>query len=105
MVDTMFTSGQAPKFVWDAINTEKLAFHDIEPFEAEEVFTDPEAYFRRTRKGKGAASRHLKRYTVIGRAYSGRLLKVVFEIQPEGVRPVTAFDAGKRDYAVYWNRE
>ena len=58
----------------------------------------------RARKGKTVASKDLKRYTIIGRAYSGRLLKVPFEVLAEGIRPVTAFDAGKRDYALYWNK-
>lgn len=100
----VFTSGKPPNFVWDDTNVEKLAVHDIEPYEVEEVFTDSDRYLRRARKGTASSSVDLKRYTVIGRTYSGRLLKIPFEILPEGVRPVTAFDAGKRDYAVYWRQ-
>jgi len=98
----MFTSGNFPDFIWDDINLEKLALHNVEPYEVEEAFTDPEAVPRRARKGRTSASRDLKRYTLVGRAFSGRLLKVPFEVLHEGVRPVTAFDAGKRDYTQYF---
>ena len=97
----MFPSRNNPRFVWDHINRRKVQAHQIEEDEVEEVFTDPDVDIRRTRKGEG---RGLKRYVATGRTESGRLLKVPFELVEGGVRPVTAYDAGARDYRLYYRQ-
>jgi uncharacterized DUF497 family protein len=91
-----------PTFLWDEVNLRKVEAHDIDPEEVEEVFTDPDQDVRRTRTGEGQKSASLRRYQIIGRTDAGRLLKVPFEIIEGKVRPVTAYDAGKRDYQLYW---
>lgn len=96
----MFFGRKEPFFIWDRVNRRKVEAHQVEPEEVEEVFEDPDRYIRRSHSG---ATDH-KRYFILGRTYSGRLLKVPFEVLEDGVRPVTAFNAGKRDYALYWKR-
>ncbi|UCH24805.1 MAG: BrnT family toxin [Trueperaceae bacterium] len=94
------TSQRPTHFIWDEINLRKVERHRLTPEEIEEVFTDPTGDVRRTRKSVGGQVR----YQIIGRTESGRLLKVPFEISKRGIRPITAFDAGKRDYHLYWRK-
>jgi hypothetical protein len=45
-----------------------------------------------------------RKIEIIGHTESGRLLKVPFDVIGGRVRPVTGYDAGKRDYALYWRQ-
>ena len=79
-------------FEWDDGNVLHLALgHGIEPEEAEEVLAVA-PLFRKTKLGH---------YVAFGRAFSGRLLVVVFEKKDKGlVRVITGWDmnASERNY-------
>jgi uncharacterized DUF497 family protein len=77
-------------FDWDNGNTRHIARHAITVSEVEEVFAnDPADIGFETVEGEG-------RWTVIGHTDSLRFLVVVWTMRGEGVRPITAFEAGKR---------
>lgn len=81
------------RFDWDDGNVIHIARHEIEPWEAEEVFNEFPLY----RKAKA------NRLTACGRTDSGRYLFVVFERKPGGVvRVVTARDANLSERRYYW---
>jgi len=46
----MFPLENLPDFIWDEVNLEKIALHDVEPYEVEEVFTDSKAKPRSKRQ-------------------------------------------------------
>jgi uncharacterized DUF497 family protein len=80
-------------FEWDDVNILHLALgHGIEPEEAEEVFVG-RPVFRKTKRGH---------YAAFGRAQSGRLLVIVFEMKAgAAARVITGWDmsaAERRDY-------
>ncbi len=79
-------------FEWDDGNELHLALrHGIEPEEAEEVLAGT-PLVRKTRRGH---------YAAFGRALSGRLLVIVFEMRSRGVaRVITGWDmsASERRY-------
>jgi uncharacterized DUF497 family protein len=79
-------------FDWDDGNELHLALrHGIEPEEGEEVFAEA-PLVRKTRRGP---------YAAFGRAISGRLLVIVFEMRSGGgARVITGWDmsAAERRY-------
>lgn len=83
---------QEYEFWWDESNTDHIANHGIEPFEAEEVLAN-QAWVRRADGDK---------YLAYGQTNSGRYLLVVFARKPNArLRVVTARDmtsAEKRRY-------
>jgi len=77
-------------FDWDSGNTRHIARHGITGAEVEEIFAhDPAAIGFETIEGEG-------RWTVIGHTNSLRFLVVVWTMRGQDVRPITAFEAGKR---------
>jgi uncharacterized protein len=75
---------------WDRANTRHITLHGIVAREVEEVFAnDPADIGFETVEGEG-------RWTVIGHTDSFRFLVVVWTMRGEAVRPITAFEAGKR---------
>jgi len=78
------------RFNWDGGNTRHIARHGITSREVEEMFAnDPVDIRYETVGGEG-------RWTVIGHTHSMRFLVVVWTMRGEDVRPITAFEAGKR---------
>jgi uncharacterized protein len=77
-------------FAWDNGNTRHIARHAIIAGEVEEVFAnDPADIGFETVEGEG-------RWTVVGHTDSLRFLVVVWTMRSENIRPITAFEAGKR---------
>jgi len=77
-------------FHWDSGNTRHIARHGITSGEIEEVFAnDPADIGFETVEGEG-------RWTAIGHSDSLRILIVVWTMRGEAVRPITAFEAGRR---------
>lgn len=72
--------GQA-KWVWDEWNTDHIAQHEVEPFEAEEVGNHPR-YVERRRD----------RYLAWGATAAGRFLLVVYVNKPLGRYVISARD-------------
>ena len=60
------------------------AKHNVNDWEAEEIFFNVEANLR-IRKSKG---RHKKRYVAYGRTYAGRYLFVAYKLHPGGIAEV-----------------
>lgn len=79
-------------FEWDDGNELHLALrHGIEPEEAEELFAQT-PLIRKTKRGH---------YAAFGRSQAGRLLVIVFEVNPGGIaRVITGWDmsAAERRY-------
>ena len=70
-------------FWWDEKNTEHIANHGVEPYEAEEVLDD-DPYVLKAGQDK---------YAAYGQASSGRYLLVVFALKSENrIRVITARD-------------
>jgi Uncharacterized protein conserved in bacteria len=77
-------------FDWDRGNMGHIALHGITASEVEEVFAnDPADIGFETVEGEG-------RWTVIGHTDTPRFLVVVWTMRGENVRPITAFEAGRR---------
>jgi uncharacterized protein len=77
-------------FDWDPGNTRHIARHGVTPREVEELFAnDPADIGFQTVEGEG-------RWTAVGHSNSLRILVVVWTMRGEAVRPITAFEAGKR---------
>ena len=60
------------------------AKHNVNDWEAEEIFFNAEANLR-IRKSKG---RHKRRYVAYGRTYDGRYLFVAYKLHPGGIAEV-----------------
>ena len=77
-------------FAWDHGNTSHIARHAITVSEVEEVLAnDPADIGFETVEDEG-------RWTAVGHTDSLRFLVVVWTMQGENIRPITAFEAGKR---------
>lgn len=74
---------------WDEANTDHIAWHGIDPEEAEEALGDPDATPAHTYRGPGGE----RRSAIIGKTENGRFLFVVFTFQGGLLRVVTARDA------------
>jgi len=69
--------------------------HNVNYWEAEEIFFNPEAHLR-VRRTQG------KRYTALGRTYAGRYLFAVYRFQGRGVAEIrTARDMTRRERQLY----
>jgi uncharacterized DUF497 family protein len=80
-------------------NLDHVARHDVSRAEAEEaILNDPVEL-------KFAYADDEPRWSIIGRTDSGRFLVVAFTERDLGIRVVTAFDATKRDEAVYFEQK
>jgi len=85
------------KICWDTWNTAHIARHRVRKREVEEVLRDKDRYVARTR----ARKREERRYLVVGRTASGRMLRVVLTVKPACLYPITAFDASEADRKLY----
>jgi uncharacterized DUF497 family protein len=88
-----------PEFDWDGGNVRHLARHAVRPVEAEEVILDPAAIMLEIEIDDE------ERVKAIGRTKEGRILVAVFTFRGEAIRPITAYDATKRDREVYLRGE
>lgn len=93
-------SVDSPHISWDKVNRRKIRHRQIREVEVAQAFADRYSDIRRT--ARGTYTPKYKRYILIGQSESGRLLKIPFDVIEGKVRPVTAYDAGKRDHALYW---
>ncbi len=72
--------------------------HNVNDWEAEEIFFNPEANLR-IRKSKG---RHKRRYVAYGRTYSGRYLFVAYKLHTGTIAEVrTARDMTDTERKLY----
>jgi uncharacterized DUF497 family protein len=77
-------------FDWDRGNTAHIARHGVTPGDIEELFAnDPADIGFETVEGEG-------RWTSIGHTRTLRILVVVWTMRGEAVRPITAFEPGRR---------
>jgi uncharacterized DUF497 family protein len=93
------------RLIWTPTNLPKLRRHNVTPEEVEECFLDPKNY-RRTSGGgrRRPTKREGRRYFLIAQTGAGRYLRVVFEVLPDGVKVVTAFNASGADRDLYWKK-
>ena len=82
---------------WDTWNIGHIARHRVRKAEVEEALRDPNRYVARTR----ARSKNERRYLVVGRTMSGRMLRVILALKENCVYPITAFDATDADRRLY----
>lgn len=81
-------------FEWDKGNVDKsYQKHGISPNEAEEAFLDERAFVLRDTKH----SQKEKRYLLIGKNASNKLLLVVFTLRNKKIRIVSARKANKKE--------
>ncbi|GBF07214.1 hypothetical protein DAERI_130044 [Deinococcus aerius] len=85
------------EFNWDFANLEHIARHKVEPEEAEEAATDPDAVSQPAHRGPGGQAR----FAFIGATEAGRLLVVVLEPRGEKARVVTARPASTEERRRY----
>ncbi|MFQ6039895.1 MAG: BrnT family toxin [Candidatus Poribacteria bacterium] len=72
--------------------------HGVNSWEAEEIFFNPDANLR-IRRAQG------KRYTALGRTYSGRYLFAVYRLRGKGIAEIrTARDMTQRERRLYERR-
>jgi len=79
-------------FDWDESNTDHIAQHDVEPWEAEEAATD---------RGRVPFTAHSGRTGFIGRTDDGRVLVVVLGRKARLWRVVTAREATRGEKRAY----
>ena len=80
------------EFDWDDPNQEHIAQHDIDPDEAEDAVLDEDALDFPTHRGP----KWERRFGVLGKALSGRVLILISEERKNKFRVVTAQVAEKR---------
>jgi len=85
------------KLCWDAWNTGHIARHRVRKREVEEALQDESRYVARTR----ARKREERRYLVVGKTASGRMLRIILAVKPACLYPITAFDAPEADRKLY----
>jgi uncharacterized protein len=82
-------------FDWDDANIRHIGEHDVKPEEAEEVLLgDPLDLGFDLVDGE-------ERWSYVGETSQGRILRVLITLREERVRVVTAFEASKRQKALY----
>jgi uncharacterized DUF497 family protein len=79
-----------PSFEWDNANREHISRHNVSPQEIAELFWN-EAMDLNYELQNGE-----ERWTSVGHTNQLRILVVVWTMRAESIRPVTAFEAGKR---------
>ena len=85
------------EFDWDDANQEHIAQHDIDPDEAEDAVLDEDALDFPTHRGPKSE----RRFGVLGKALSGRVLIVILEERKNKFRVVTARVAEKEERSLY----
>ena len=89
----MATSSHALQFEWDAGNSGKnKRGHNVEDWECEEVFFDPQKVVLKDRLHSGEE----ERFILLGKTRQNRLLYLVFAVRNEKVRVISARDVTKR---------
>lgn len=82
-----------PHIIFDDTNAEHCARHGVAPWEIEDIILNG-GYVVRPHKKRKINRKYRNRYLVDGRTIGGRALFIVIDyISPDGIRPVTAFDA------------
>jgi uncharacterized DUF497 family protein len=85
-------------FQWDDANIEHLGWHDVEPYEAEEVFHgDYLEYSPYVEAGE-------LRFDLLGKTRAGRLLKIVYTQREDGIRVCSAFTPNQKERRAYHRR-
>ncbi len=80
---------------WDDWNTDHILDHDVEPYEAEEVFAN-RPFIRKVKEGK---------YMAFGQSNSGRYLTVVFAYRGQNrAYVVTARDSNWKEVKYAQNK-
>ncbi len=83
-------------FDWDEANTNHIAKHGVEPYEAEEVVTnDPIDLSEGFRNGE-------ERSEQIGETNNGRILRVLTTLRNSKIRVITAIPLRSRWHAWYF---
>lgn len=77
-------------FDWDDANSEHIARHQLEPYEVEEAFEDPDLLHSAAKN-----SDNEKRYAIIGSTESNRILFIVYTLRDDSIRPITAREASR----------
>lgn len=89
---------EKPEFDWDDGNVRHIARHAVKPVEAEEAILDTLAIMLEIQVEDNEEEERTK---AIGRTSSGRILVTLFTFRGDAIRPITAYDATKRDQEVY----
>ena len=85
------------EFDWDSANLRHIALHGIDPDEAEDVVLDKNACdFPAHRGPKGE-----RRFGILGKALSKRILVVILEERQSRFRVVTTRVAEKEEVSLY----
>ena len=85
-------------FKWDKWNIDKsYKKHGITPNESEEAFLDEKAIILRNIKH----SNKEKRYSLIGKITSNKLLFIVFTLRENNIRIISARKANKKERSNY----
>ena len=88
-------------FDWDDDNVDHISTrHNVEPYEVEEAFADPDRLPISAHQGPMGE----RRSGIIGATEDGRVPTVVFTVRDERVRVVTARDATENEYHRYLRR-
>ena len=83
-------------FEWDDYNLGHVARHNVEDFECEEAFYDPQRV-----EGEAYNTLRDKNYAFIGATETGRILWVMYTYRDGRIRVGTARDANKREKRRY----
>lgn len=83
-------------FDWHDANNEHVGRHHVTPPEVEEAILDTEAIMIEEQTAEGE-----ERFKLVGRTLGGRILVTVFTLRGDLIRPVTAYNASKRDKESY----
>ena len=86
---------EGEEFDWDDANVRHLVRHGVSPTEAEQAILDPAAIMVELQTDRE------ERIKAVGRTASGRILVAVFTFRGDAIRPITAYDATKRDRIGY----
>ncbi|MCZ2110237.1 MAG: BrnT family toxin [Dehalococcoidia bacterium] len=88
------------EFEWDEHNIEHVGRHGLVPAEVEQAMADPgrrQLSVRQPRDGE-------RRYGLIGKIESGRMISVIFVRRNRGIRVITARDADASERRSYRTR-
>jgi uncharacterized DUF497 family protein len=88
------------KLIWDQRNIAHIARHRVAPEEVNQAIADPRRVQLRARAGRYG----YRRYKIVGQTLSGRYLRVLLDLMPEGFYTVTAFAADAADRRAYNRR-
>jgi len=86
-------------FQWDKGNADKnIQKHTVTPEEAEQIFFDPH---KKQYKDIVHSTNQEKRYLLIGKTKTNRLLFVAYTIRDNTIRVISARDLNRREKALY----